>query len=331
MNTSLPMNLGFDLVRATEAAAVAAGRWMGKGRRDKADEAASAAMLGALSRMEIVGRVAYGEEAKYGAAAQAVTGQPLGSGQGTAVDLVIDPIDGLDLLVHGYPGTVSVLAAAPAGTIFAPSGAVYMDKIVVGADVAAALVPECLEAPAAWTLALVARVLNRKISDLTVFVLDRPRHQDLIEEIRLAGARVMMRRDGDIVGSLRTCLPGGGVDVLMGVGGAVEGLLAACAIKAAGGAMLSRLAPQSDAERDAVEAAGHDLGRVYSADDLITGRAVYFVATSITDTVVLRAVEYDEARARTNSLILRGETHTRRLIFAEHLLAEMPGLETEAA
>jgi fructose-1,6-bisphosphatase II len=232
----------------------------------------------------------------------------------------MDPVDGLDMLVHGYPGAVSAIAAAPRGAVWAPSPAIYMDKIVVGAEVAAALVPECLSAPAAWTLALVARVKGKRVQDLIVFVLDRPRHADLIHEIRAAGARVMLRADGDIIGALRACLPAAGVDILMGIGGTLEGLLAACAIRAVGGAMLARLMPQSEAERAAVAAAGLDTRRVMTGQDLVRSQSVYFVVTGITDTSVLKAVSFDAARAHTNSLILRGETRTQRLISASHLL-----------
>jgi fructose-1,6-bisphosphatase II len=316
----LPRSLGFELVRATEAAAMAAGRWMGMGERAAADRDAAAHMLAALAGVEMDGRVAFGDEGKAGPEALVVTGQPLGAGRGPAVDVLLDPVDGLDMLVHGYPGAVAAIAAAPRGTVWAPAPAVYMDKIVVGPDVAEALVPECLSAPAAWTLALVARVKGRRVRDLTVFVLDRPRHADLIREIRAAGARVMLRADGDIIGALRACLPGAGVDVLMGVGGTVEGLLAACAIRAVGGAMLVRLAPQSPAEREAVAAAGLDTRQVLTGADLVRSQSVYFVVTGITDTSVLKAVSFDEARAHTNSLILRGETRTQRLISANHLL-----------
>jgi fructose-1,6-bisphosphatase II len=195
-----------------------------------------------------------------------------------------------------------------------------MEKIIVDSDVADALVPECLDAPAAWTLALIARVKKKSVRDLTVIVLDRPRHHDLMEEIRSSGARILLRAEGDVVGALEAAVRGRGADVLMGIGGVPEGLIAACAVKALGGAMLARLSPQTENERLAVEKSGLDTKRILNCDELVTSNQVYFAATGITDSVLLPSIEYRGNRVATHSMLLRAETETRRFIQAEHLL-----------
>lgn len=312
-------NLGLDLVRATEAAALAAGRWMGVGETDACDKAATLAMQAALDQVDFDGRVLFSEIDKLGADDPLHPGQLLGTGRGPAMDLVVDPIEGRMLLSQGHPDAIAVAAAAPHGAFWNVPHAVYMEKLVVGPEVAPVLVPECLDAPAAWTLALVARAQGKAVSDLVVFMLNRPRHQDLIREIREAGARVMLRSEGDLIGSLKA-LFAGGVDLMMGIGNYPEGLIAACAVKAANGAMLGRLAPQTNAEREAVLSSGGDLRRIYTVHELVVGRQTFFTATGITDGSLLQGVQYHGARATSNSLIMRGETHTRRLIEAEHLL-----------
>jgi fructose-1,6-bisphosphatase II len=313
-------NLGLDLVRATEAAALSAGRWMGLGKRDEADNAAAAAMYQVLDGLEIDGQIVIGEEAKLGEHAPLSRRQRVGTGQGPPMDVVLDPIDGRTLLAQGQLGAIAVAALAPRGCMWSPVSAIYMDKLAVSREAARALVAECMDAPAAWTLALVARAKQKAVRDLVVFVLDRPRHRDLIEEIRTAGARVMLRSDGDIAGALMAASPASGVDLLMGVGGVAEGVIAACAIKALGGTMLGRLMPQSEAERQAVAAAGLDTKRILSSDELITSHEVFFAATGITDGPLLAGVHYHGHHAETESLVLRGETGTRRVIHAEHLL-----------
>lgn len=315
-------NLGLDLMRATEAAALAAGRWMGLGKRAEADAAAALAMEEVLHGLEIDGRIVVGETAKLGESAPLTRYQTVGTGMGPAMDVVVDPIDGRTLLAQGQPGAIAVAALAPRGAMWSPGPAAYMEKLVVDREVAAALALECLDAPAAWTLALVARAKQKAVRDLVVFVLDRPRHQDLIEEIRTAGARVMLRSDGDIAGALMTAAPNGSADLLLGIGGAAEGIIAACAVKALGGAMLGRLAPQSDKERAAVNAAGFDTTRILTVDELIASSEIFFTATGVTDGPLLTGVHYHGHRAETASLVLRGETGTRRVIHAEHLLKE---------
>jgi fructose-1,6-bisphosphatase II len=316
----LPRNLGLELARTTEAAALNAGRWMGLGNARLADKAASEAMLEGLNSIRIKGHIVMGEEGKPGHDLP-IKGQQMGGMQeGPEVDIVVDPIDGRTQLARGYPGAISVAAVAPYRTLWNCRPAVYMDKIIVDSTVAPFLVPECLDAPAAWTLALVARAKRVPVENLTVFVLDRVRHTELIDEIRTAGAHVMLRPDGDIVGALMVCLHGNGVDLLMGIGGLIEGLLSACAIKALGGAMLGRLHPLDEQEHAEVKAAGCDWQTILSVEDLVNSEEVFFAATGITDGPLLNGVIYQGRRAETNSLILRSETKTRRRIFAEHLL-----------
>lgn len=317
-----PRNLGLDLVRTTEAAALRAGRWMGLGKRDEADHDASEAMFHALDSLDMDGYVVVGEEGKLGQPSPLQSGQHVGTGHGPPMDVVVDPIDGRNLLAKGKPGAIAVAAVSPRGSMWSPTPAVYMEKIVVDRRAAHDLVPECMDAPVAWTLALLARVTNRAVRDLIVFVLERARHTHIIEEIRTAGARVMLRSDGDIAGALMAASVGGGADILMGVGGVSEGVIAACAVKAMGGAMLGRLAPQSATERAEVAAAGLDTRRILTCDELITSDQIFFAATGITDGPLLRGVHYEGNCAQTESIILRCESHTRRTIYADHWVNE---------
>ena len=321
----LTRNLGLDLVRVTELVALAMGRWMGLGTRLEADAAAIAAMVEALNALDMDGTIVIGEEAKSGLHSPLDSGQRVGNGNGPAMDVVVDPVDGTNLLVQGRSGAISVVGVAPRGSMWSVAPAAYMEKLVVDREVADALVPECLDAPAAWTLALIARVKRKQLRDLVVFVLDRPRHADLIEEIRSAGARVALRADGDIAGAIQAALPGSNVDVLMGVGGVSEGVTAACAVRALRGAMLVRLAPQSPEERQAVATAGLDTRRILTCRELVQSDEVFFAATGITGGPLLDGVQYHGNLAEAHSLVLRGATGTRRFIRAEYLLDAQPG------
>lgn len=318
MDAHPPRNLGLDLVRATETAALTAGRWMGLGKPDLADQAATESMSKVLNTLDMDGHIILGEERRLGAHTLLDAGQRVGTGNGPPMDVVVDPIDGRKLLAQGRSGAISVAAIAPRGCMWSPCAASYMEKIVVDREAAHALVPECLDAPAAWVLSLVARLKKKPVRDLLVFVLERPRHADLIEEIRAAGARVMLRADGDIVGALMAVTPRASADILMGVGGVPEGVMAACAVKAMGGAMLGRLTPQSDEERAALEAAGLDTNQILTCDELVSSNKIFFAATGITDGPLLSGVHYHGDMAETESLILRGETGVRRIIHAEH-------------
>ncbi|MFN8496388.1 MAG: class II fructose-bisphosphatase [Anaerolineae bacterium] len=312
-------NWGLDLVRATEAAAIAAGRWMGFGQRDAADKAAAEAMYEALNTFDMDGTIVVGEEGRLGSGSPLATGQPVGQG-GPALDIVVDAVDGLNLLALGHAGAIAVAGATARNAMWSPAPAIYVEKIVADRDLAGALVAECMDAPAAWTLALVARLKRKEVRDLVVFVLDRPRHANLIDEIRKAGARIMLRRDGDIAGALLAASPDKPVDLLMGIGGAPEAVIGACAVKALGGAMLARLAPQSDEERAAVETAGLDTRRILTCDEMVAGDQVFFAATGITDGNLLNGVQYRGNQAQTQSLVLRCDSRTRRHVYTEHFL-----------
>ena len=315
-----PRNLGLDLVRATEAAALAAARWMGLGKPDEADNDATEAMFKTLNTLDMEGHIVIGEEGKLGRHSPLDSGTVVGTGDGPQVDVVVDPVDGRKRLALGYSDAMAVVGVAPLGSMLSVAPAIYMDKIVVDRSAAKAMVPECMHAPAAWTLALVARLKNKPVRDLVVFVLDRPRHEDLIEEIRMAGARVLLRSDGDIAGALMAAYPGSGVDLLMGVGGIAEGVIAACAVKALGGTMLARLAPQSKAELAATQAAGLDIHKVLDGSELVQSDRIFFAATGITDGLLLTGVRYQGPEAETNSLVLRAETGTRRIMRTVHRL-----------
>ncbi|MDM8528341.1 class II fructose-bisphosphatase [Anaerolineales bacterium HSG24] len=321
MEIKLPQNLGLDLVRVTEVAAVVAGRWIGLGNRDKADKAATEAMYEILNRLDIDGRIVVGEEGKLARHSVLDSAERVGTGKGPAVDIVVDAIDGRNMLAKGQEGAISVVGVAPRNSMWSPAPAVYMDKIVVDSMVAPALVEECLHAPAAWTLALVARAKKKEIRHLEVFVLDRPRHQDLVEEIRTAGARVLLAPEGDINGALLAASSKSNIDIMMGVGGVPEGVVSACAVKAMGGAMLGYLAPQSKDEKSAVEAAGLlEDHRILTCDSLISSNEIFFVATGITDGRLLSGIRYTGKKASTNSLVLRCSTGTQRIIQANHLI-----------
>jgi fructose-1,6-bisphosphatase II len=314
-------NIGFDLVRATEATALKAGRWLGLGNKTEAHRTACEAMNTALSQINMQGHIVIGEEGRLGGQSPLNSGQSVGTGNGFEVDVIVDPIDGTASVVHGRSGAISVVAISARGSMWSANpAAVYMDKIVVDREAAASLVPECMDAPVAWTLALVARAKNKPVRDLQVIVLDRPRHFDLIEEIRSAGARVLLRSDGDTAGALIAATPNVGADVLLGIGGVPEGVTAACAVKAMGGAMLGRLSPQSLEEREALEAAGLDVNAVLSADDMVSSNEIFLAATGITHGPLLNGVIYRGSEARTNSLLIRAQTGTRRIISAEHIL-----------
>lgn len=314
----LSRNIGLDLVRVTETAALAAGHWMGSGDFAGAHRAATRAMADALNTLEMNGRIVIGEESRLGDKSPLCSGQKVGTGNGPEVDVLVDPIDGTGLLIQGKPGAISVVGIAPRNTVWSPVSAKYMDKIVVDRNAAAALVPQCMDAPAAWTLALIARHKKKSVRDLSVIVLDRPRNQNLINEIRESGARVMLRDEGDAEGALNAATADTDVDVLMGIGGVSQGVLAACAVKASGGAMLARLRPQDAAERERILQAGLDESRIMTCTELVNSNQIFFAATSITDSALLRAMQFWGKFASTHSLLIRSETGTRRFINAEH-------------
>jgi fructose-1,6-bisphosphatase II len=275
-------------------------------------------MANALNQVDMAGRIVIGEEGRVGGHSLLDTGNSIGTGRGPELDVAVDPIDGTKSVVHGRPGAISVVGIAPRGSMWSPTSAVYMDKIVVDREAADTLVPECMDAPAAWTLALIARAKKKAVRDLQVIVLERPRHQELVEEIRTAGARVLLRLDGDTAGAFIAATPQTGVDVLMGIGGVPEGVTAACAVKAMGGAMLGRLAPQSPEERQAILAAGIGLDQILTCDELVSSNKIFVATTGVTPGPLLEGVRYRGDQAQTQSLLIRCETRTRRMIQAEH-------------
>ena len=311
-------NLGLSVVRATEAAALVAGRWVGRGNPEAADAAAAQAMHLILSTVDIDGLIVIGEEQRHPEVAVLATETSVGTGHGPAMDVVVDAVEGVRLLAEGLPDAISVVALAPRGTMCCLPPATHMEKLIVGPEAAEAIGPEALNAPAAWTLGVIARAMGKKVHDLAVFVLSRARHEALIEEIRAAGARVVLRPEGDVIGALLAAMPGTGIDVLMGIGGTPEGIVAACAVKALGGAIFGRLAPQTPEEREAVEAVELDPTQVLSGDELIASDDVFFAATGITDGLLLQGVRYHGGGATTHSLVLRGKSGTRRQIYADH-------------
>jgi len=311
-------DLALELVRVTEAAALAAGRWMGRGQKDAGDEAAVEAMRMMLSTVEIEGIVVIGEGEKD-EAPMLFNGEAVGTGKGPTVDVAVDPVEGTSLLAHGRPDAIAVIAVAPRGTMWSPGPAFYMNKLVVGRDAREALSPASLAAPVAETLSAISEEKHKPVDDLTVFVLDKPRHASLIADVRAAGARVLLRTDGDVAGALMAATPGSGVDALMGIGGTPEGVIAACAVRALGGAMLGQLAPQKPGEREAVLAFGLNIDRVLSAHDLVSTDDVFFAATGITDGLLMPGVHYTVGDgATTDSIVMRGKSQTRRTIHAEH-------------
>lgn len=311
-------NIGLDLVRVTETAALAAGSFIGSGDYDGATRAATLAMADALNTLNMNGCIVVGEDGRMPNSPLA-SKCTVGTGNGPDVDIIVDPIDGTNLLIKGLPGAISVLGIAPRGAMWSPVAANYLEKIVVDRRVADALVPDCMTAPAAWTLALIARVLNKSIRDLSVIVLNRPRNQDLIAEIRLTGARILLRDEADAEGALLAVDVDSEIDALMGVGGATQGILAACMARAMKGGVLAKLSPQDAEERAAVMQAGYDLDSVLTCKQIIASEEVFLAVTGITHTPLLPSMKFHRDHAETFSLLIRGETGTRRFIHAEHV------------
>ena len=312
-------NLALELVRATEAAAIAAGPWVGAGDKNAADGAAVDAMRYRLSSVNFNGTVVIGEGEKD-KAPMLFNGEVVGDGTGPNLDIAVDPIDGTRLTALGMNNALSVIAVADGGSMFDPSAVFYMEKLVTGPE-AADFVD--LRLPVKQNLHLVAKAKGKKINELTVCVLDRPRHVKLIEEIRACGARTRIILDGDVAGAIAACREGTGVDVMLGTGVTPEGIVAACAIKATGGVIQGRLAPTDDAEREKALAAGHDLDRILTTDDLVTSDNCFFAATGITDGKLLRGVRYGKNIVTTQSLVMRSSSGTVRTVEAEHRLQRM--------
>lgn len=307
-------NLGLDLARATEAAALAAARWVGRGQKIEGDGAAVDALRLLLGTVRMDGIVVIGEGEKDDAP-MLYNGERVGNGHGPAVDVAVDPVEGTTLLAKGRPNSIAVVAVAPRGTMFNPGPAFYMDKLVVGPEAAGKV---DLDAPVAETLAIIARAKGLDVDEVTVVILDRPRNQARIQAVREAGARIRLITDGDVAPSLMAALPGTGIDAVMGIGGTPEGVITACAMHGLGGEIQGSLAPQSDAERTRIEAAGIAIGRKLTLIDLAAGDDHFFAATGITQGDFLRGVRYTATGAITHSLVARSRSGTWRTIEAHH-------------
>jgi len=314
-------NLALELVRVTEAAAMAAGRWVGLGEKNDADAAAVDAMRRLIGTVSMRGVVVIGEGEKDHAP-MLYNGEHIGDGTGPEVDVAVDPIDGTRLAAMGMNNAISVMAVAERGSMYDPSAVFYMQKLVTG-PTAAPYVD--LEAPVAANIMAVAKAKGCATEDVTVVVLDRPRHDDLVRDIREAGARIKFILDGDVAGAIMAAREGTGIDLLLGVGGTPEGIIAACAVKCLGGVIQAKLWPRDDAERTTAIDAGHDLNAVLMTDDLVRSDNVFFVSTGITDGELVRGVRYRGGGAVTSSLVMRSKSGTIRTIESEHQLSKLRG------
>ncbi|WP_416977172.1 class II fructose-bisphosphatase [Streptomyces sp. T028] len=312
-------NLALELVRVTEAAAMAAGRWVGRGDKNGADGAAVRAMRTLVSTVSMNGVVVIGEGEKD-EAPMLFNGERVGDGTGPEVDIAVDPIDGTTLTAKGMPNAIAVLAATERGAMFDPSAVFYMDKLVTGPE-AAEFVD--INAPVEVNIRRVAKAKRATPEDVTVVILDRPRHEGIIKEIRDTGARIKLISDGDVAGSILALREGTGIDLLLGIGGTPEGIISACAVKCLGGTIQGKLWPKDDEERQRAVDAGHDLDRVLTTEDLVKGENVFFVATGITDGELLRGVRYRSETATTDSIVMRSRSGTVRRIDSEHRLSKL--------
>jgi len=314
-------NLALELVRVTEAAAMAAGRWVGRGDKNGADGVAVNAMRVLISTVGMRGTVVIGEGEKDNAP-MLFNGEQVGDGSGPECDVAVDPIDGTTLTAKGMANAVSVLAVSPRGSMFDPSAVFYMDKLATGPEAADVV---DIRYPVAENIAQVAKAKGSAHEDVTVVLLDRPRHEELAQEIRATGARIKFITDGDVAGAIMAARQDTGIDLLMGVGGTPEGIIAACALKCMGGVIQARLWPTDDEERQRAIDAGHDLDKdaILATDDLVSGDDCFFVATGITDGELMKGVRYRAGGATTHSLVMRSRSGTIRSITSEHRLQKL--------
>ena len=307
-------NLAMELVRVTESAALAAAGWVGRGDKKAADGAAVDAMRNVLDTVSMDGIVVIGEGEKD-EAPMLYNGERVGNGSTPHADVAVDPIDGTTLTAMGRGNALSVIAVAERGSMFNPGPCFYMEKIAVGPEAASAV---DLDFSPTKNIKEVARAMRKLVSEVTVMILERDRHNDLIAEVRKTGARIRLISDGDIFGAIAAASSEVGVDILMGVGGTPEGVVAAAALKAMGGEILGRLSPRNDAERDDAIKAGYDLSKILTTNDLVRGNDVFFAATGVTDGELLRGVRYDSYGARSHSLVMRSRSGTIRYIDTHH-------------
>ncbi len=307
-------NLALELVRVTEAAALAAARWMGRGDKIAADQAAVDAMRLILNTIDMQGVIVIGEGEKDDAP-MLFNGEQLGAGGGLALDIAVDPIDGTTLTAIGGPGALSVVALAERGTMYAPGSLVYMNKIAAGPEARDVI---DINQSVAYNLHAAAHAVGKSVDDLTVMILDRPRHEKLIADVRKVGSRIRLIRDGDVAGAIAAGRQGTGIDLLMGVGGSPEAVIAAAALKCLGGGIQCKLWPRNEDERRYAQEHGHDLNRVFTANDLVAGDNVFFAATGITDGELLDGVRFVRGGAVTTSMVMRSRSGTTRIIESQH-------------
>jgi fructose-1,6-bisphosphatase II len=320
-------NLGLDLVRVTETAAMGAARWLGRGNKEAADQAAVDGMRLHLATLDIDGLVVIGEGEKDDAP-MLFNGERVGTGQGLVVDVAVDPVDGTTLTASGIPGAIAVIALAEGrGSMYAPGSLVYMDKIAVGPEAAGVI---DLEAPTDHNLRQVAKAKRKDVNDLRVLILDRPRNQHYIDGVREAGARISLIRDGDVAGAIATAQDETAADVLLGIGGSPEAVISAAALRCMGGEIQCKLWPRDEGERDIAEETGLDLDQVMSTNDLVKSDNVFFAATGVTGGEYLRAVEFRrEDHVVTHSVIMRSKTGSIRYMYATHNLARLGDISAQ--
>ena len=327
MSVGPDRNLALELVRVTEAAAMGAARWIGRGDKIAADQAAVDLMRVMINTVSMRGVVVIGEGEKD-EAPMLFNGEEVGDGDGPEVDVAVDPLEGTRLAALGMPNAISVIAVAERGTMFFPGAALYMDKIVVGAEAADAI---DINASPTENVRRVAEAKGMKPDEVTVVVLERDRHDALIAELRESGARVNLIRDGDVAPSIAAARPWTGIDLVMGIGGTPEGVISAAAIKCLGGAMQGKLWPRNDDERQRLLAAGFDLDRVLTEDDLVSGDDVFVAATGVTRGALLNGVRTDAAGVETESIVMRSRSGTVRRIAAYHPSEKIMNLRKESA
>jgi fructose-1,6-bisphosphatase II len=315
LQAEISRNLALELVRVTEAGALASARWMGRGDKNSADGAAVDAMRRALNRIEMDGVVVIGEGEKD-EAPMLYIGERIGTGASPQMAVAIDPIDGTTLLSKGLPNAISVVAMAGGhGALYDAKHVAYMQKIATGPEAAGSF---SINDPVSVNLQRIARAMRVRVTSLTVVILDRPRHEELIKEVRDTGARIKLISDGDIIGAVETAIEGSGLDVLMGIGGATEAVIAACALKCLGGEIQCRLHARNPEEKEKAESLGADFDDVLGVDDLVRSDDVFFALTGITEGDVLKGVKFHTNWAETESLVTRSRSGTVRRIYARH-------------
>ncbi len=312
-------NLALELVRVTEAGAMAAGRWVGRGDKEGGDGAAVDAMRELVNSVSMRGVVVIGEGEKDNAP-MLYNGEEVGNGDGPPCDFAVDPIDGTTLMAKGISNAISVLAVSERGTMYDPSAVFYMNKIAVGPDAVDVI---DITVPIGENIRRVAKAKSVSVSDLTVCILDRPRHRQLIADVREAGARCRLISDGDVAGAISACRPNTSTDLLIGIGGTPEGIIAAAAIRCMGGAIQGQLAPKDDDERQKAIDRGHDLDQILHTEDLVSGENVFFCATGVTDGDLLKGVHYYGGGCTTQSIVMRSKSGTVRMIEAYHRLSKL--------